>query len=58
MDIIISNKKIPELNIGEWIYIHNFGANTSSISTEYNGFTKPKTIYIWKDCDESFIQNN
>uniref|UniRef100_A0A8C6T023 Orn/DAP/Arg decarboxylase 2 N-terminal domain-containing protein n=1 Tax=Neogobius melanostomus TaxID=47308 RepID=A0A8C6T023_9GOBI len=44
---------MPELNIGDWILVDNFGAYTIPMSTDFNGFEKP-TIYlvvtpqIWK----------
>uniref|UniRef100_A0A8C6T0D2 ornithine decarboxylase n=1 Tax=Neogobius melanostomus TaxID=47308 RepID=A0A8C6T0D2_9GOBI len=44
---------MPELNIGDWILVDNFGAYTIPLSTDFNGFEKP-TIYlvvtpqIWK----------
>uniref|UniRef100_A0A8C6SZA2 Orn/DAP/Arg decarboxylase 2 N-terminal domain-containing protein n=1 Tax=Neogobius melanostomus TaxID=47308 RepID=A0A8C6SZA2_9GOBI len=44
---------MPELNIGDWILVDNFGAYTIPLPTDFNGFEKP-TIYlvvtpqIWK----------
>ena len=39
--------KLPELAIGEWCFIKNFGAYTVAASTEFNGFSKTKAFYIF-----------
>jgi ornithine decarboxylase len=46
MDKICMDIKLPELAIGEWCFIKNFGAYTVAASTEFNGFTKTKAFYI------------
>jgi len=46
MDKICTDIKLPELAIGEWCFIKNFGAYTVAASTEFNGFTKTKAFYI------------
>jgi ornithine decarboxylase len=46
MDKICMDIKLPELAIGEWCFVKNFGAYTVAASTEFNGFTKTKAFYI------------
>jgi ornithine decarboxylase len=46
MDKICTETKLPELAIGEWCFIKNFGAYTVAASSEFNGFTKTKAFYI------------
>ena len=46
MDKICFDIKLPELAIGEWCFIKNFGAYTVAASTEFNGFSKTKAFYI------------
>jgi ornithine decarboxylase len=46
MDKICTDIKLPELAIGEWCFIKNFGAYTVAASTEFNGFTKTRAFYI------------
>uniref|UniRef100_A0A8C6SZK0 ornithine decarboxylase n=1 Tax=Neogobius melanostomus TaxID=47308 RepID=A0A8C6SZK0_9GOBI len=54
---------MPELNIGDWILVDNFGAYTIPLSTDFNGFEKP-TIYlvvtpqIWKMQRRSDLREN
>jgi ornithine decarboxylase len=37
---------LPEMTIGEWLYVEDFGAYTIAASTEFNGFQKSENIYI------------
>jgi ornithine decarboxylase len=46
MDKICMDIKLPELAIGEWCFVKNFGAYTVAASTEFNGFTKTRAFYI------------
>jgi ornithine decarboxylase len=46
MDKICFDIKLPELAIGEWCFIKNFGAYTVAASSEFNGFSKTKAFYI------------
>jgi diaminopimelate decarboxylase len=46
LDVITESIKLPELVIGEWLYVENFGAYTVAASTDFNGFTKTQNIYI------------
>lgn len=45
-DKIISNRMIPELDIGDWLIFQNFGAYTTAVSTNFNGFKASNIIRI------------
>jgi len=46
LDKICENLQLPELEIGEWCFVKNFGAYTVAAATDFNGFTKLKAFYI------------
>jgi ornithine decarboxylase len=47
LDLIKENIILPELVIGDWLYVENFGAYTISASSEFNGIKKPLNKYIF-----------
>jgi len=49
LDVICSNTPFPEMNIGEWFYVTDFGAYTRSSSTVFNGFSITESYYYWQD---------
>jgi diaminopimelate decarboxylase len=48
IDLIADNIMLPELAIGEWIYVENFGAYTVASSSWFNGFKTTICKYIYK----------
>ena len=46
IDKICGSVSLPELAIGEWCFIKNFGAYTVAAASDFNGFTKLKAFYI------------
>lgn len=44
LDWIANSVSMDELDVGDWLYIPNMGAYTTSTSTEFNGFPKPEII--------------
>lgn len=46
MDKITTSCKLPDLSIGEVIYIENMGAYTIAASSNFNGFTQTECKYI------------
>ena len=40
---------LPELQLGDQLYINNFGAYTISAGCEFNGIPRPRKIYLWSD---------
>jgi len=46
MDVIYKDIEFESLEVGEWLYIENFGSYTNSACGEFNGFRTTKKIYI------------
>ena len=46
LDVIVQKEELPEVNIGDWCYLENFGAYTRGIWCTFNGFSSPKSIYV------------
>ncbi len=46
LDIIAENIQLPELAIGEWIFVEHFGAYTAAAASTFNGFQKTNSYYI------------
>ena len=49
IDVIGENVMLPDLAIGESVYIESFGAYTISASSNFNGIEKPINKYIFRD---------
>ena len=41
----LGEKLLPELNVGDWIYVKEIGAYSSACCTAFNGFPKAKAYY-------------
>jgi len=41
MDCITRTARLPELQVGDWLYFENMGAYTIAASSTFNGFPKP-----------------
>jgi diaminopimelate decarboxylase len=48
MDIIAENCQLPDLAIGEWVFVENFGAYTTAAASTFNGFQEIPCFYIMK----------
>jgi len=48
IDVISEEILLPELAIGEWVYVENFGAYTVAASSSFNGIQKPINKYIFR----------
>ncbi len=46
LDWIATSKSTEELEVGDWLYVPDMGAYTTSTSTEFNGFPKPPVVQI------------
>jgi ornithine decarboxylase len=46
MDTICEDLQLPELAVGEWIYVENFGAYTVAAASAFNGFKTNDYKYI------------
>ena len=48
IDLISRDVMLPELAIGEWVYVENFGAYTIASSSGFNGFKTTLCKYIFR----------
>ncbi len=48
IDLIANETMLPELAIGEWVYVENFGAYTVASSSNFNGFKTNVFKYIFR----------
>uniref|UniRef100_A0A6C0I4X2 ornithine decarboxylase n=1 Tax=viral metagenome TaxID=1070528 RepID=A0A6C0I4X2_9ZZZZ len=48
IDLITEEIMLPELAIGEWVYVENFGAYTVASSSNFNGFKTNVFKYIYR----------
>lgn len=46
IDTIFKMKEFPDLEIGEWCYVEQFGAYTASASSAFNGFNEIEVVYF------------
>ena len=46
LDKIAESVQLPELAIGEWCYVENFGAYTQASSSSFNGFSNDRIRYV------------
>lgn len=46
IDLVVRETFLPELCIGDWCLIESFGAYTTALASNFNGFTKTKNHYI------------
>ena len=53
LDIMFRGKMTVELEMGDLILVPSCGAYTSASATNFNGFSKARTI-IWEDVAEEF----
>jgi ornithine decarboxylase len=49
IDLIKEEIMLPELAIGEWVYVENFGAYTTAASSSFNGFITTDYKYIYRN---------
>ena len=49
IDLISNEIMLPELAIGEWVYVDNFGAYTTAASSSFNGFMTTDYKYILRN---------
>jgi len=47
VDVISNSCLLPDMAIGEWVYIENFGAYTIAAATNFNGFQQTRCIYCY-----------
>ena len=47
IDVISENSRLPDLAIGEWMYVENFGAYTIAAASTFNGFQQTRCVYCF-----------
>jgi ornithine decarboxylase len=47
LDCLAKNIRLPELQIGDWIYFRNMGAYTVAAASHFNGFAPPQKVYYY-----------
>jgi len=45
-DLISNDVELPEVGVGDWLYADHMGAYTTVTASEFNGFPKPRTVYM------------
>lgn len=45
-DVVLSDKMLRKMNIGDWIVFHNMGAYTISLASQLGGIPLPRVYYI------------
>jgi len=48
MDTMTRSAELPELGVGEWCYVMNFGAYTQAASSNFNGFPTVECNYVFR----------
>jgi ornithine decarboxylase len=51
LDLIVDDRVLPEVNIGDWLFFEDMGAYTMSASSTFNGFPKPCSFYYTTNPD-------
>jgi len=46
LDCLLKNQPFPALDIGDWLFVPNFGAYTSAAGSKFNGFETRRIEYI------------
>jgi len=49
MDLVAFDYLLPEIDMGDWFYIEEFGAYTISLVTKFNGIDIKQSFYYWYD---------
>jgi len=45
MDLLLDNVLMPNMNVGDWVYVSNFGAYTYSAGSKFNGFQTTQDFF-------------
>lgn len=58
LDCILEEVRLPELEVGQWIYFHDMGAYTMCAGSTFNGMPRPSCFYfcdaiVWNEASES-----
>jgi ornithine decarboxylase len=47
LDVVAENVQLPELAVGDWIYVRNMGSYTRCAASLFNGQGKYAVYYVW-----------
>lgn len=47
MDTMTRSAELPELGVGEWCYVEDFGAYTQAAASTFNGFPQTECYYVF-----------
>jgi len=58
LDCILEEVRLPELEVGQWIYFNDMGAYTMCAGSTFNGMPRPSCFYfcdaiVWNEATES-----
>jgi len=48
LDCIYKREMLPMLNVGDWVYFTGMGAYTTAAASCFNGFARPREIYLYR----------
>ena len=57
IDVVAEKIMLPELHIGDWLYVENFGAYTCAAGSEFNGMEQPIKHYIYSGHGDIGLKN-
>ena len=57
LDVVFRGVELPEVHIGDRLFIKNTGAYTHVLSTQFNGFPPPRTVFIEEHEEVDVIWN-
>jgi len=46
LDLVVKDVMLPELEVGDWCYVEDFGSYTTALSSDFNGFRTSAFRYI------------
>jgi ornithine decarboxylase len=49
LDCIVHESKLPELEVGQWMYFSDMGAYTIAAGSTFNGMPRPQMFYMCSD---------
>ncbi|ORZ33674.1 pyridoxal-dependent decarboxylase [Catenaria anguillulae PL171] len=55
MDVITKNGKLPELNVGDWLYVDAMGAYTVAAASTFNGFSRCQIIWTNTEAESLLV---
>jgi ornithine decarboxylase len=53
MDCITKDARLPELSMGDWLYFSDMGAYTIAAASTFNGFARPRVMYVNSEAHRS-----